>query len=37
MNLKEAFKWLKSNKARGHDGLDVNIITAVYHLIKNHC
>ena len=32
--FEEAFKWLKRNKAPGHDGLDVNIITSVYELIK---
>ena len=33
--FEEAFKSLKRNKAPGHDGLDVNIITSVYELIKN--
>ena len=32
--FEEAFKSLKRNKAPGHDGLDVNIITSVYELIK---
>ena len=32
--FEEAFKLLKRNKAPGHDGLDVNIITSVYELIK---
>ena len=29
--FEEAFKTLKRNKALGHDGLDVNIITSVYY------
>ena len=32
--FEEAFKTLKRNKAPGHDGLDVNIITSVYEFIK---
>ena len=32
--FEEASKSLKRNKAPGHDGLDVNIITSVYELIK---
>ena len=32
--FEEAFKSLKRNRAPGHDGLDVNIITSVYQLIK---
>ena len=32
--FEEAFQSLKRNKAPGHDGLDVNIITSVYELIK---
>ena len=32
--FEEAFKSLKRNKTLGHDGLDVNIITSVYELIK---
>ena len=32
--FEEAFKSLKRNRAPGHDGLDVNIITSVYELIK---
>ena len=32
--FEEAFKLLKRNKSPGHDGLDVNIITSVYELIK---
>ena len=32
--FEEAFKSLKINKAPGHDGLDVNIITSVYEFIK---
>ena len=32
--FEETFKSLKRNKAPGHDGLDVNIITSVYELIK---
>ena len=32
--FEEAFKSLKRNKAPDHDGLDVNIITSVYELIK---
>ena len=32
--FEEAFKLLKRNKAPGHDGLDINIITSVYELIK---
>ena len=35
--FEETFKTLKRNKAPGHDGLNVNIITSVYELIKNHC
>ena len=35
--FEEEFKSLKRNKAPGHDGLDVNIITSVYQLRKNHC
>ena len=30
--FEEALKTLKRNKAPGHDGLDVNIITSVYEL-----
>ena len=32
--FEEAFKSLERSKAPGHDGLDVNIITSVYELIK---
>ena len=32
--FEEAFKSLKRNKALGHGGLDVNIITSVYKFIK---
>ena len=32
--FEEAFKGLKRNKAPGHDGLDVNIITSVYKFMK---
>ena len=32
--FEEAFNSLKRNKAPGHDGLDVNIITSVYEFIK---
>ena len=32
--FEEAFKLLKRNKAPGHDGLDINIITSVHELIK---
>ena len=32
--FEEAFKTLKRNKTPGHDGLDINIITSVYELIK---
>ena len=32
--FEEGFKLLKRNKAPGHDGLDVNIITSVYEFIK---
>ena len=35
MNLKKDLK-KKRNKAPGHDDLDVNIITSVNELIKNH-
>ena len=34
VDLEEAFKLFKRNKAPGHDGLDVNIITSVYEFIK---
>ena len=32
--FEESFKLLKRNKAPGYDGLDINIITSVYELIK---
>ena len=32
--FEKAFKSLKRNRAPGHDGLDVNIITSVYEIIK---
>ena len=32
--FEEAYKTPKRNKAPGHDGLDVNIITSVYEFIK---
>ena len=32
--FEEALKSLKRNKAPGHDGLDVNIITSVYEFMK---
>ena len=35
--IEEAFKSLKRNKAPGHNGLDVSIITFVYEFLKNHC
>ena len=35
--FEQAFKSLKRYKPLGHDGIDVNIITSVYELIKNHC
>ena len=34
VGFEEAFKQLKKNKAPGHDGLDVNIVTSVYEFIK---
>ena len=33
--FEEAFKSLKRNKAPGHDGLDVNIITYVFEFINS--
>ena len=32
--FEKEFKSLKKNKAPGHDGLDLNIITSAYELIK---
>ena len=32
--FEEAFKSLERNKITGHDGLNLNIITPVYELIK---